>query len=279
MRGLTFDIPRGITYCLLAPNGSGKTTLFRILLGLSIPDSGEGFVLGEPLDKVRSIYPKLGYMTQHKALYPDLTLQENMEFYAGLFGIKGRRREEKISYLLDMVNLEEHRNRITGTLSGGMYQRLSLACTLIHEPELLFLDEPTVGVDPVMKQAFWEYFRAITDGGATIIMTTHVMEEAEKCDMVGFFKAGQMIAQDTPRGIKRIAGLTTRLLAKVSDPSGSAARIRELGFDVSIAEETLNISIDDPSMIRDILEVVGPAQIDLREPSMEDAFVKLTEGA
>lgn len=110
-------------------------------------------------------------------------------------------------------------------------------------------------------------------------MTTHVMEEAEKCDMVGFFKAGQMIAQDTPRGIKRIAGLTTRLLAKVSDPSGSAARIRELGFDVSIAEETLNISIDDPSMIRDILEVVGPAQIDLREPSMEDAFVKLTEGA
>jgi ABC-type multidrug transport system, ATPase component len=145
--GLTVRIPRGATYCLLGPNGSGKTTFIRAIVGLIRLDGGDLHVLGEHVSSVRSLYPIIGYMTQHRALYPDLTVQENMEFFAGLYGIDGQRRKRRIAELLEMVELSDHRDRLAGALSGGMYQRLSLACTLIHEPELLLLDEPTVGVE------------------------------------------------------------------------------------------------------------------------------------
>ncbi len=144
---LDLDIPTGVTYCLLGANGSGKTTFIRAIVQLLRLDGGELSVLGRPVSEVDRIYSQIGYMTQHKALYPDLTVQENMEFYAGLYGLKKQRREERLDELLTMVDLSEHRGRLAGALSGGMYQRLSLACTLIHEPRLLLLDEPTVGVD------------------------------------------------------------------------------------------------------------------------------------
>jgi len=151
---LTLNIPRGVTYCLLGPNGSGKTTLIRAIVGLLKLDAGDLKVLGTPVSRVQEIYSKIGYMTQHKALYPDLTLQENLEFFAGLYGIGKQEREQRIVELLKMVNLQDLSRRLAGALSGGMYQRLSLACTLIHEPELLLLDEPTVGVDPGCARPF-----------------------------------------------------------------------------------------------------------------------------
>ncbi|MEI2763928.1 ABC transporter ATP-binding protein [Methanothrix soehngenii] len=161
--GLDVDIPRGVTYCLLGPNGSGKTTFIRAIVRLLRLDAGELRVLDQPVSRVEEIYSRIGYMTQHKALYPDLTVEENMEFYSGLYGIKGQDREVRIEELLRMVDLSGHRKRLAGALSGGMYQRLSLACTLIHQPELLLLDEPTVGIDPRLRKTFWEYFQSMAE--------------------------------------------------------------------------------------------------------------------
>ncbi|MDD2836305.1 MAG: ABC transporter ATP-binding protein, partial [Methanothrix sp.] len=193
--GLTVDIPTGVTYCLLGPNGSGKTTFIRAVVQLLRLDGGEMSVLGRPVSEVGEIYSQIGYMTQHKALYPDLTIEENMQFYAGLYGIEKQLRMERQEELLEMVDLLEHRSRLAGALSGGMYQRLSLACTLIHQPRLLLLDEPTVGVDPRLRQTFWDYFGRLTREGKTVLITTHLMDEAEKCQRVGYMRAGRMAAE------------------------------------------------------------------------------------
>src|SRR5512137_2725957 len=137
LQDMSVNIPRGVTYCLLGPNGSGKTTLMRMIIGLVKLDSGEIYVLDEPLDRISKVYPKLGYMPQQRPLYPDLTVEENLEFYAGLYGIRGQERASKIAEVLKIVDLSQTRDRVTGMLSGGMYQRISLACTLINSPDLL----------------------------------------------------------------------------------------------------------------------------------------------
>jgi ABC-2 type transport system ATP-binding protein len=279
LNDLSIAIPRGSTYCLLGPNGSGKTTLIRIAVGLMRHDSGQLYVLDRPVSEVQGIYPRIGYMTQHKALYPDLTLQENMEFFAGLYGIDGQKRRNKIDELLEMVDLTEHRNRLAGDLSGGMYQRLSLASTLIHEPDLLLLDEPTVGVDPRLRQTFWDYFNRLTDEGATILITTHLMDEAEKCKIVGYMRNGRMQAVGSPEEIKRLAGLRPILTLWAENPEASAARLSALGFDVRVTglEKELQVSLDSHSRIKEILDEVNPQDVRLIEPTLADAFLKLSE--
>ena len=277
---LSITVPRGSTYCLLGPNGSGKTTLIRIMVGLMRHDAGELYVLGDPVSEVSRNYPKIGYMTQHKALYPDLTLQENMEFYAGLYGIDGQRRSEKITELLDRVDLVEHRHRLAGTLSGGMYQRLSLACTLIHEPDLLLLDEPTVGIDPKLRMSFWEYFNSLAEGGVTILITTHLMDEAEKCRIVGYMRGGKMRAEGSPEEIKRIAGLKPTLKFRAKDAiqaSKLAARLGAEGFDVRVLGEMMQVSLESHAQIKRVLDEAEPTDLRLIEPTLEDAFLKLGE--
>ncbi len=274
---LTVKIPRGTTYCLLGPNGSGKTTFIRAVAGLLRLDGGDLQILGEPVSNVRRVYPRIGYMTQHKALYPDLTLKENMEFYAGLYGIDGRRMAERISELLDMVDLAEHSDRITGDLSGGMYQRLSLACTLIHEPDLLLLDEPTVGVDPILREAFWRFFDDLAEKGATILITTHLMDEAERCKIVGYMRAGEMLAEGSPEELKRLAGLRPVLKLWVKDPEASASILSAGGFDVRRVEDVLQVTIEDHQRLKEVLEQVVPLDLRLIEPSIGDAFLRLAE--
>lgn len=275
---LSLLIPKGTTYCLLGPNGSGKTTFIRAIVGLIRLNGGELYVLGEPVARVSESYSRIGYMTQHKALYPDLTLQENMEFYAGIYGVEGKKRSDKISELLDWVDLEEHRDRLAGDLSGGMYQRLSLACTLIHEPDLLLLDEPTVGVDPRLRQAFWEYFNILNTRGVTILITTHLMDEAEKCKVVAYMRGGKMRAEGSPEEIKRIAGLRPLLKLWARDPEQAASRLEGSGFDVRlIGEEELQVSLNNHSQIKDVLELVKPTDLRLIDPSLGDAFLKLAE--
>ncbi len=220
LQDMPVNIPRGVTYCLLGPNGSGKTTLMRVIMGLVKLESGEIYILDEPLSRINIVYPRLGYMPQQRPLYPDLTVLENLEFYAGLYGIRGQERTRRIDEVLRVVDLPETKNRITGMLSGGMYQRISLACTLINSPDLLLLDEPTVGVDPVTKQSFWGYFRDLTKEGKTVVITTHIMEEAERCDMVGFMRNGRMLAESSPDKLKEFAGLKKQLRMKVADPEG-----------------------------------------------------------
>lgn len=277
LNDLSIEIPRGTTYCLLGPNGSGKTTLIRSIVGIVRLDRGEMYVLDQPVSKVEQIYSKIGYMTQHKALYPDLTLQENMEFYAGLYGISGQKRSERISDLLEMVELSEHRSRMTGDLSGGMYQRLSLACTLIHEPELLLLDEPTVGVDPMLRQTFWEYFDGLTEKGVTIVITTHLMDEAERCKTVGFMRAGKMLAEGSPEDMKRLAKLRPVLELWVDEKEQAFAILRAKGFDVQISNEALKVPLDSHEQINEVLSEVKPMDFRIREPSLADAFLRLAK--
>jgi ABC-2 type transport system ATP-binding protein len=277
--GLTVDIPSGVTYCLLGSNGSGKTTFIRTVVRLLHLDGGEMTVLGTPVSEVDGIYSKIGYMTQHKALYPDLTVEENMQFYAGLYGIGGQRREEKIGELLDMVDLSGHRSRLAGALSGGMYQRLSLACTLIHEPELLLLDEPTVGVDPRLRQTFWEYFGRLTEEGKTVLITTHLMDEAEKCQRVGYMRSGRMAAEGSPEEILRLAGLRPHLMLWLAQPDRDAALLRREGYEAEVADGIVIVRLESHARIKEILALVSPLDMRLAEPRLEEAFLLLSEGA
>jgi len=276
---LTVDIPRGVTYCLLGPNGSGKTTFIRAVVGLLKLDGGDLQVLDQPVSQVQEIYSRIGYMTQHKALYPDLTLQENLEFFAGLYSIEKQEREKRITELLEMVNLLEHRHRLAGDLSGGMYQRLSLACTLIHEPELLLLDEPTVGVDPRLRQTFWEYFDRLTAEGKTVLITTHLMDEAEKCKIVGYMRAGRMTAVGSPDEIKRLAGLRPHLELWLKDPEKDAARLRAQGYEIEIDKGVVQLRLESHDQIKSVLEEVTPLDMRLKEPTLEQAFLQLSEAA
>ncbi len=276
---LTVDIPSGVTYCLLGPNGSGKTTFIRAIVRLLKLDGGDLTVLGTPVSEVDSIYSQIGYMTQHKALYPDLTLQENLEFYAGLYGIERRKRDERIAELLEMVALSAHRSRLAGTLSGGMYQRLSLACTLIHEPKLLLLDEPTVGVDPRLRQTFWKYFERLTEEGKTVLITTHLMDEAEKCQIVGYMKAGRMAAQGSPEEILRLAGLRPNLKLWLAEPERDAAILRAAGYETAVEGSVVSVRLESHAQIKDVLSAVSPLDTRLAEPRLEDAFLRLSEGA
>lgn len=275
LQDLSVNIPRGITYCLLGPNGSGKTTLMRLIMGLVKLNSGEIYVLDEPLNRISKIYPRLGYMPQQRPLYPDITVQENLEFFAGLYGIRGQELDRRIDEVLEVVDLSETKNRMTGTLSGGMYQRISLACTLIHSPDLLLLDEPTVGIDPVTKQTFWGYFQDLAKEGKTVIITTHIMEEAERCDMVGFMRNGRMLAESNPNELKKFAGLKKQLKMKVEDPERKMSMLIEDGLVVWRDGDILLVDIDELSKMRDILDRMKPIDFDVVEPTLEKAFLKL----
>ncbi|MGA9099014.1 MAG: ABC transporter ATP-binding protein [Methanotrichaceae archaeon] len=275
LQDMSVKIPRGVTYCLLGPNGSGKTTLMRAIMGLVKLDAGDVYVLDEPLNQISNVYYRLGYMPQQRPLYPDITVKENLEFFAGLYGIQGRERDARIDNVLKIVDLSETKNRITGTLSGGMYQRISLACTLIHSPDLLLLDEPTVGIDPVTKQSFWGYFRDLAKEGKTVVITTHIMEEAERCDLVGFMRDGRMLAESSPDELKKFAGLKKQLRMRVENPEQEMARLVGEGVEVHREEDMLVADIADTTKMRVILDQVKPIDFNVIEPTLEDAFLKL----
>ena len=275
LQDLSVNIPRGVTYCLVGPNGSGKTTMIRMIMGLVKPDLGDIYVLDESLDQIGRVYSRLGYMPQQRPLYPDITVQENLEFFAGLYGIRGQKREKRIAEVLEIVDLPQTRNRITGMLSGGMYQRISLACTLIHSPDLLLLDEPTVGIDPVTKQSFWGYFRALTDEGKTIVITTHIMEEAERCDLVGFMRNGRMLAESSPDELKKFAGLKKQLRLRTKDPDLEMTKLIGEGLEVRRKGDVLFVEIAESSKMQEVLEKVKPIDFSVIEPTLQDAFLKL----
>lgn len=187
--GVTLSVRRGEIYGLLGPNGSGKTTLIRMIVGLVAPDSGTISVLGRRAGDV-GVLGRIGYMTQKAALYPDLSVRENIDFFAAVYGTSGRVREA-----LEVVELDRRAGSVVATLSGGMQQRLSLACALVHGPELLLLDEPTVGIDPLLRVQFWEHFRRLTAAGTTIVVSSHVMDEAGRADRLGLLRFGRLLAE------------------------------------------------------------------------------------
>jgi ABC-2 type transport system ATP-binding protein len=208
LNGLSLCIHEGETYGLLGPNGSGKSTFIRMVAGLLRPSGGRLEVLGVKVpEHVGDVLPRLGYMPQLQALYTDLSVWQNVEFFARIFGLSDTaERKARIAEVLDLVELLPRRDSLVGTISGGMKQRLSLACALVHRPRLLLLDEPTVGVDPQLRQTFWGYFQALNSQGVTIIVSSHVMDEADRCDRLGLIRAGRLLAVGTPAEIRRLGG-------------------------------------------------------------------------
>src|SRR6266436_1799498 len=202
---LSLSIDAGETYGLIGPNGSGKTTLIRMLVGLIRPASGTMHVLNERIPSAR-IAPHIGYMTQLNALYLDLTAKENMQFFCNIYGLRGKQQKERIDEMLERVDLANRTNDVAGTFSGGMKQRLSLACALVHHPSLALLDEPTVGVDPELRRSFWDYFAQLNSEGITIIVSTHHLDEAARCTRLGLMRSGALLAHDTPQELLRQSG-------------------------------------------------------------------------
>ena len=205
LAGVSLDIPSGITFGLLGPNGAGKTTLLRIWLGLTAPNSGTAKVLGSNIPP-RSVLPRIGYMPQDLAVYLDLTVEENLALFGRLVGMEDDAIDARTDEVLGLVDLSGRRKSLVSTLSGGMRRRTSLAATLLHDPDLLLLDEPTVGVDPELRASFWTYFKQLTARGKTVVITTHYMEEASRCDMVALVHRGRLLARDAPAAIKDRTG-------------------------------------------------------------------------
>jgi ABC-2 type transport system ATP-binding protein len=201
---LNLRIEQGTVHGLLGPNGAGKTTAIKILCGLLKPTGGEGFVLGKRVPD-RGILPVIGYMPQETALYLDLTVHGNLTLYGELFGLSKSRIAEREKALLDFVALQKWKDSLVSNLSGGMKHRVSLACSMIHEPKLLFLDEPTVGVDPELRASFWEYFDLLKEKGVTIVLTTHYMDEAQHCDRIALLRQGQLLAEGAPADVVKSA--------------------------------------------------------------------------
>jgi ABC-2 type transport system ATP-binding protein len=200
--GIDLALAPGRIYGLLGPNGSGKTTLIRLLVGLARPSGGEGRVLGTPMPS-RALLSRIGYMTQSTGLYPELSVWENLRFFASLYGVRDRAR---LLRPLELVDLADRLGTPVLELSGGMRQRLSLACALVHEPPVLFLDEPTVGVDPALRVQFWEHFRTLARAGATLLVASHVMDEADRCDELLFIRDGRLLARGTGADLRAQAG-------------------------------------------------------------------------
>ena len=207
---LDLEVRQGEIFGLLGPNGSGKTTTIRILCGLLLPTSGSAEVVG--VDVVREperVRTRIGYMSQRFGLYEDLTVRENLRFYSGLYGLRGADVERRSDELFTELGLAARASQLAGTLSGGWKQRLALACATAHRPNLLFLDEPTAGVDPAARQQFWEHIGRLSVQGTTILLTTHYMDEAERCERLVFLSAGKLIAEGSPEAITRQFGEPT----------------------------------------------------------------------
>ncbi|TCZ79480.1 ABC transporter ATP-binding protein [Paenibacillus albiflavus] len=205
LHDVSFTVPPAQIYGLLGPSGSGKTTIVKLIAGIDQATSGDVFVLGNRMPKL-SVLSNIGYMAQSDALYHELTAEDNLIFFASLFGLKSAHRKQRIKEVMELVDLSSHLHKRVSLFSGGMKRRLSLAIALLHEPSILILDEPTVGIDPLLRQSIWSKLEGLSKQGTTILITTHVMDEAAKCDRLGMIRNGRLIAEGTPQQLQEQTG-------------------------------------------------------------------------
>jgi ABC-2 type transport system ATP-binding protein len=288
VKNVNLKIQYGEVYGLLGANGAGKTTTIKMLCGLLDASSGTMELAGETSNlRSQHIRQRIGYMSQKFSLYDDMTILENLKFFAGVYGVPDHERDEKIKWVLSFSGLEGKQDQITGSLPGGWKQRVAFGAAILHEPSILFLDEPTSGVDPLARRAFWIMINRLADAGAAILVTTHYLEEAEQCNRLGMMVAGELVAEGTPSGIKKQQ--KGRLLEIVTDQPQRAADILKKGTEgwrVSLFGNRLHVITDDDVTAREKktseqLEAGGVHVISEREGrfSLEDVFISIVEQA
>ena len=282
VNGVTFDIRRGQIFGFLGPNGAGKTTTIRMLLGLLRPTSGHASVLG--FDIVRQpeqIRKHIGYMSQRFSLYRDLTVAENLDFYGRTYGVRGQRLRERKEFVVEMAGLQGRERELTRNLSGGWKQRLALGSAILHEPEMLFLDEPTAGVDPISRRAFWDLLYELAEEGTTIFVTTHYMDEAEHCQDLAFIHNGRIIARGAPEEIKvnKMRGQVLEIDCTQPDLAIGLLRQMDLFEEVALYGALVHVVADGvegykPRIAKALAEAGVQVQaMDAIAPSLEDVFI------
>ena len=283
---VSLEVEKGEIFGFLGPNGAGKSTTIRMLCGLLTPTSGGGTVNDFDVStQPEQIRRTIGYMSQKFSLYDDLTVEENIDFFTGIYGVAKEKRAARKQYVLEMAGLSERRGALTRTLSGGWKQRLALGCAILHDPPVLFLDEPTSGVDPLARGAFWHLIHDLAESGHTIFVSTHYMDEAEYCHRLALMYRGKVIALGMPQELK--AGLKEHSLLNLesSDPLGTMRALEGLDGvrDVAVFGGGLHLTVDDAETTGpSVRQRLGERGIEVRkleeiEPSMEDVFVALIE--
>lgn len=282
--GLSFEIKKGELFGMVGPDGAGKTTTMRMLAAIMEPTSGEAWVSGHSVvHEGELIKEKIGYMSQKFGLYEDLTVMENIIFYADLYEVAKKERSSRIERLLGFSNLAPFKDRLAGRLSGGMKQKLGLACALIHTPEVLFLDEPTNGVDPVSRRDFWKILYDLLKEGVTIFVSTSYLDEAERCTRVSLMHNGRIIMDDSPGAIKRSLGVP--MFEMWSDDARESINIiKQIGgvISVSLYGNKLHVALKDRELVDDIIIQLRRAGIEIKGqreilPSIEDIFISQVE--
>jgi ABC-2 type transport system ATP-binding protein len=281
--GLTLDVEEGEIFALVGPDGAGKTTTMRLLTAILDPTAGEAWVAGHHIVKeAEAIKEKIGYMSQRFGLYSDLTVMENIDFYADIYGVAKRGREEKVDRLLAFSNLTPFKQRLAGNLSGGMKQKLGLACALIHTPQVLFLDEPTNGVDPSSRRDFWRILYQLLREKVAIFVSTAYLDEAERASRVALMHRGKLLAVGTPQEVKQLMRGAI-LEIRASDPRRATALLREHfpSGSVGLFGDRVHVVAEDWALAQrqaaELLEAARVERSDLRpvEPTLEDVFVSV----
>ena len=284
VREVSFDVPRAAIFGLLGPNGSGKSTIIRMLCGVLAPSDGTGVVLGiDVRQDPEAIKRRIGYMSQRFSLYTDLSVTENLQFYGRIYGLAAGRQREREDAVLDLTGIRPYADRPAGHLSGGWKQRLALACALIHEPEVLFLDEPTAGIDPVARRELWDLLFALSGRGVTMFVTTHYMDEAERCTSVGYIYMSRLVAVGVPQTLKASPAVTPsgtgRYEIQCAVPPAALAKARRIPAvrDATMFGNALHVLLAAELSPQALVEQIAPgdATASFRPvaPTLEDVFV------
>jgi ABC-2 type transport system ATP-binding protein len=283
---ISFEVKKGEIFGFLGPNGAGKSTTIRMLCGILAPTSGTGHVAGYDINTEQELIKQnIGYMSQKFSLYEDLSVEENIDFYSGIYKVPKKYRKEREEWIIRMAGIEEFRSSLTGTLSGGWKQRLALGCAIIHEPRIIFLDEPTSGVDPIARNNFWKLIKEMASHGVTVFVTTHYMDEAQNCDRLALIYKGAIIAIGTPADLKIQCMKEDVLKISLSNPEDWIERLEKLDFikEIALFGVALHAIVKDADLATPVLSGIfskagtGEYAIEKIRASLEDVFVSLIE--
>lgn len=284
--GIDLTVARGEVFGFLGPNGAGKSTTIRMLCGLLLPSAGSGTVGGfDIMRQSEEIKKNIGYMSQRFSLYDDLTIEENIDFFSGIYGVADEKKTERKEWVLEMAGIADKRKAITRTMASGFKQRLALGCAVIHEPPVIFLDEPTSGVDPISRRRFWNLIYEMSSRGTTVFVTTHYLDEAEYCDRLALIYRGKIIAEGRPDVMKKEHMVREVLEVDVTAVVEALDVLGGKGFDVALFGNVIHATVDSAAtampVIRSALESSGIAVSDITvvRPSLEDVFVSLIEAS